>query len=167
MIVVIMGVSGSGKTTVGRLLAQRLDWSYYEGDQYHSAANIEKMSKGVSLDDDDRMPWLASIKKEIDKCVESGSDAVIACSALRRTYRLALTASDSDTRFVYLKGDPAIIRQRMKSRDRHYMKASMLESQFASLEEPDDAIVIDIGISPQDIVSCIESELTVVGKSHG
>jgi gluconokinase len=167
MIVVIMGVSGSGKTTVGRLLARRLDWIYYEGDEFHPAGNIEKMSKGISLNDDDRTPWLASIKEVIDTCIKRGSDAVIACSALRKKYRWALTANASDIHFVYLKGDPATIRERMKSRDRHYMKASMLQSQLSSLEEPDDAIVIDIGNSPQDIVSYIESELTVVGKSRG
>lgn len=167
MIVVIMGVSGCGKTTVGSMLAQRLDWTYYEGDEFHSSGNIEKMSKGISLNDDDRLPWLAGIKKAIDKSVKSGSDAIIACSALRRKYRRALTVSVSDIRFVYLKGDPATIRQRIESRDHHYMKASMLESQFSSLEEPDDAIVIDIGDSPEAIVSYIERELCVIGKSWG
>ena len=166
MIVVIMGVSGPGKTTVGRLLARRLDCAYYEGDEFHSAGNIDKMSKGISLNDDDRMPWLASIKEIIDECVKSGSDAVIACSALRKKYRRALTAGVSDIHFVYLEGDPDTIRERMISRDRHYMKAYMLESQFSSLEKPDDAVVVDIRNSPEDIVLSIESELTANGKAR-
>jgi gluconokinase len=164
MVIVIMGVSGSGKSTVGRLLAQRLDWTYFEGDEFHSAGNIDKMSKGIALDDDDRMPWLASIKEVIDKCVKRGSDAVIACSALRREYRRVLTARVSDIHFVYLEGDPDTIRERINSRDRHYMKATMLESQFSSLEKPDDAMVIDIRHSPQDIVLSIETELTGSGN---
>jgi gluconokinase len=161
-----MGVSGSGKTTVGKLLAQKLDWTYFEGDEFHSAGNIEKMSKGIALNDGDRLPWLASIKKTVDQCIECGSNAVVACSALRRSYRCILAANVSEIRFVYLKGDWAIIRQRMAFREGHYMKAGMLESQFDSLEEPDDAIVVDIGDSPQRIVSHIESELSFVSKSH-
>ena len=166
MIVVVMGVSGSGKTTVGRLLAQRLGWAYYEGDEFHSAENIEKMSKGISLDDGDRGPWLASLKEAIDKCADSGTGAVIACSALRRTYRQTLGAGVVDIRFVYLKGDFETIVERMKFRSSHYMKADMLESQFSSLEEPDEAIEIDIRNSPQDIVARIESQLTTAEKSR-
>lgn len=164
MIVVIMGVSGCGKTTVGSLLAKQLGWAYHEGDAFHTAENIDKMSKGVSLDDDDRGPWLAAIKEAIDKCVDEASDAVIACSALRRKYRRTLSADIVDIRFVYLKGNFESIRERMKSRDRHYMKANMLESQFSSLEEPEDAIEIDIGSSPPDIVERIKSQLIVDGK---
>ncbi|TFH43943.1 MAG: gluconokinase [Lysobacterales bacterium] len=166
MIVVIMGVSGSGKTTVGKLLAQRLDWAYFEGDEFHSAGNIEKMSKGIALNDGDRLPWLASIKKTIDQCFQCGSNAVVACSALRSRYRCILAANVSEIRFVYLKGDWAIIRQRMAFREGHYMKAGLLESQFDSLEEPDDAIVVDIGNSPQRIVSHIERELNFVTNSY-
>ncbi len=166
MIVVMMGVSGCGKTTVGRLLAKRLDWAYYEGDAFHPPENIEKMSQGVSLDDVDRGPWLASIKEAIDRCADGASDAVFSCSALRRQYRRTLSADVVDIRFVYLKGDFRTIRDRVKSRDRHYMKANMLESQFSSLEEPDDAIEMDINNSPQDIVERIESQLFDVGKSY-
>lgn len=164
MIVVMMGVSGSGKTAVGRLLARRLDWTYYEGDDFHSAANIEKMSKGIALTDADRSPWLASIRKVIDECCARGSDAVIACSALRGKYRRRLADGEPEIRFVYLKGDPVIIRERMNSRDRHYMKTGMLDSQFASLEEPEDAIVMDVSNSLEDIVSQIETELALVGR---
>jgi gluconokinase len=166
MIVVIMGVSGSGKTTVGRLLAQCLEWTYHEGDDFHSADNVEKMSKGIALTDEDRTPWLASIKKVIDESCEYGLDAVIACSALRSKYRSYLADRVSEIHFVYLKGDISIIRERMKFRERHYMGVDMLESQFASLEEPADAIVVDIRESPEDIVSHIEREAGVGAKSH-
>jgi gluconokinase len=161
MIVVIMGVSGSGKTTVGRLLAQRLDWPYYEGDEFHSPGNIEKMAEGIALTDEDRFPWLASIKTVIDQSIINGSDAVVACSALRREYRSYLAASINGIRFVYLKGTLSVIRDRMKCREGHYMKSGMLESQFASLEEPDDAIVVDVKESPEDIVARIEREVGV------
>jgi gluconokinase len=164
VIVVIMGVSGSGKSTVGRLLAQRLGWSYYEGDDYHGAANIEKMAKGIALTDEDRLPWLASIKALIHACGGAASDAVIACSALRRDYRRYLAADLEDVRFVYLKGPMQVIRQRMKTREDHYMKAVMLESQFASLEEPDDAIVADIAQSPEDIVARLAVEVRVAAN---
>ena len=166
MIVVIMGVSGCGKSTVGGLLAKQLGWAYHEGDAFHSAENIDKMSRGVSLDDDDRGPWLAAIKEAIDRCVDDASDAVFACSALRRAYRSALSADIVDIRFVYLKGDFETIRERMKSRDGHYMKATMLESQFSSLEAPGDAIEIDVGNSPQGIVDRIKSQLMVDGRSY-
>ena len=164
MIVVVMGVSGSGKTTVGRLLAQHLGWTYLEGDDFHSPKNIEKMSNGISLTDEDRMPWLARIKDEIDNCSKNGSDAVVACSALRNNYRTYLAAGLSDIRFLYLKGESAVIRERMKIRGNHYMKSEMLDSQFASLEEPPDAIVADIGKAPQDIVSQVEGELMYITK---
>jgi gluconokinase len=160
-----MGVSGSGKSTVGRLLAQRLEWPYYEGDEYHGAANIEKMSKGIALTDEDRLPWLASIKAVIDERFASGSHAVIACSALRRAYRLYLAADIDGLRFVYLRGSLAVIRERMKSREGHYMKAGMLESQLASLEEPDDAIVVDVTHSPQDIAARLAAEVQVEAKN--
>lgn len=165
MIIVIMGISGSGKTTVGALLARRLGWAYYEGDEFHSPANIEKMSRGIALGDADRMPWLASIKRTIDGCVERGGHAVIACSALRERYRRMLSAHVPEIRFVYLKGSSETIRQRMKFREGHYMKVGMLESQLGSLEEPADAIVADISQSPQAIVSLIETELAMTAGS--
>ena len=153
MIVVIMGVSGSGKSTVGSLLAAQLGWTFLEGDDFHPPKNIEKMSKGTSLTDEDRLPWLRSLRTIIDSCVENGSDAVIACSALRKRYRRILADRIPEVHFVYLRGDPGVIRERMKVRRDHYMKSGMLDSQFASLEEPGDAIVVDIRNSPQEIVS--------------
>jgi gluconokinase len=159
MIVVVMGVSGCGKTTVGRLLAQRLGWIFHEGDEFHSAANIAKMSEGTPLTDGDRWPWLAAIKQEIGRCIASGSNAVIACSALRGTYRSYLAAGVPELRFVYLRGDAPTILDRMKSRESHYMKSGMLDSQIASLEEPSDAIDVDIRNSPDAIVTHIETQL--------
>lgn len=159
-----MGVSGSGKSTVGRLLAQRLEWPYYEGDEYHGAANIEKMAKGIALTDEDRLPWLASIKTVIDERSASGSHAVIACSALRRNYRRRLAAHVEGIRFVYLKGSIQVLRSRMESREGHYMKAGMLESQFASLEEPNDAIVVDVAQPARDIVARLAVELRVMAR---
>ena len=166
MIVVIMGISGSGKTTVGTLLARRLGWTYYEGDEFHSTANIEKMSRGIGLCDADRLPWLASLKRVIDDCVVRGAHAVIACSALRERYRRMLSMDVPEIRFVYLKGCFETIRERMNCREGHYMKAEMLESQLASLEEPDDAIVVDIEQSPPTITSLIESELGAIAGSN-
>jgi gluconokinase len=164
MIVVIMGVSGCGKSTVGKMLACRLGWRYFEGDEFHPAGNIEKMSKGVALTDNDRLPWLASIKKTIDRCVEQSANAVIACSALRQHYRCMLAENVPDMRLVYLKGSPETIRRRLNSREAHYMKAGLLESQFDSLEEPDDAIVVDVRQSPQDIVTHIEKDAGLVAN---
>ena len=162
MIVVLMGVSGCGKSTIGALLAQRLGWRFCEGDDFHPPENIEKMSAGVALTDRDRMPWLAQIKREIDACSCDESNVVWACSALRDRYRAILAADVPDIRFVYLNGDREIIRERMAARRDHYMQSGMLDSQLASLEEPDDATSIDIGSTPDEIVSHIIRELGLV-----
>lgn len=159
MIVVVMGVSGCGKTTVGRLLAQRLGWCFYEGDDFHSAANIEKMSKGIPLTDADRWPWLADIRSVIESSSASGTNTVIACSALRQAYRSYLSANAPEIRFVYLKGSTPLIVERMSSRESHYMKSQLLDSQIASLEEPVDAIEVDIRKSPDVIVAQIETQI--------
>lgn len=162
MIIVLMGVSGSGKSTIGRMLADRLGWRFCEGDEFHSRESIEKMSNGIALTDQDRLPWLARIKNEIDACFSNGSHAVWACSALRRRYRELLGADVSDIHFVYLKGDRELLLERMVARRDHYMKEHMLDSQLGSLEEPDVAIMADIRSSPHDIVSHIVRELGLV-----
>ena len=167
MIVVLMGVSGCGKSTVGGMLAARLGWRFYEGDDFHPPENVEKMSRGIALSDQDRVPWLGRIKREIDSCSADGSNAVWACSALRERYRELLTADVTDISFVYLKGDREIIRKRMAARHDHYMKADMLNSQLVSLEEPSAAIVADIRNSPQEIVSDIIRELGLVTTEDG
>ena len=142
MIVLVMGVSGSGKTTVGRALANKLGWRFVEGDDLHPAANVAKMHSGIPLNDDDRRPWLDRIADEMRRINGAGENAVIACSALKAAYRDRL-AQGGDMRLVYLKGDAATIEPRVAHR-RHFMPASLLPSQFATLEEPKDAIVVDI-----------------------
>lgn len=156
-----MGVAGSGKTTVGGLLAARLGWRFLEGDAFHTQANVAKMSNGISLGDDDRWPWLERIRDAIEACSREGREAVLACSALRASYREFLAAGSDDVRFVYLKGDRQTIHERMNARRDHYMKAEMLDSQLSNLEEPSDAIVADIESAPADIVSDVVRALNL------
>jgi gluconokinase len=152
---VVMGVSGSGKSTVGRALVQRLDCPFYDGDDFHPEANVAKMSQGIPLDDDDREPWLARLADLIQAHLARGETAVIACSALKEKYRQQLRRAESNVVFVYLKGSFDLIWGRMQQREGHFMKAEMLQSQFATLEEPDpaQAIVVDID---QDVPAIVE-----------
>jgi gluconokinase len=149
-----MGVAGSGKTTVGRLLAKRLQAAFLEGDSLHSASNIDKMSRGIPLTDSDRAPWLAAIHARIVEAFQRSEQLVVACSALKQKYRDSL-ARDVTVRWVYLKGREELIRERLQERSQHFMKAGMLASQFAALEEPTDAIVLDITIVPEMAVQQI------------
>ncbi len=151
---VVMGVSGCGKSTVGQALAQRLDCPFYDGDDYHPAANVAKMRQGIPLDDADRWPWLDRLADLIAEHLGQGETAVLACSALKEKYRQRLKRGQENVVFVYLKGSFDLIWQRMQQREGHYMKAEMLQSQFDALEEPDPttAIVVDID---QDIASMI------------
>ena len=134
--IVVMGVSGSGKSTVASKLAARLGWPFAEADVFHSAANVAKMQAGTPLTDDDRWPWLDALARRIAQARDEGRPCVIACSALRRVYRERLAGGHGDVRFVYLQGDFATIEARMKTRTGHYMPASLLESQLRTLEEP-------------------------------
>jgi gluconokinase len=149
MIVVVMGVSGAGKTTVGRLLAERLGMPLIEGDDYHSPANVAKMASGVPLDDADRGPWLDRLNEEIRK----PPHAVLACSALKEAYRVRLLRGVDDALLVHLQGEMALISERLKGRQHRYMPASLLESQFATLEPPRGAIAVDVAADP---ASCVE-----------
>jgi gluconokinase len=158
MILVVMGVSGSGKTTIGTLLADAIHCSFLEGDSLHSKENIEKMSHGLPLTDSDRAPWLAAIRAHILKFFNRGEDLVIVCSALKQQYRDFLAEGVPIT-WVYLKGSEELIRSRMKHRLRHFMKADMLPSQFEALEEPSDAIVVEISPPPGAIVAQILAQL--------
>lgn len=147
MMVIVMGVCGCGKTTVGRALARELDYEFLDADDFHPEANVTKMANGVALTDDDRWPWLDRLVAAMRERAARGSGAVIACSALKEAYRQRLRRGSGPTgevRIVYLKGDAATIAPRLVSRSGHYMPASLLASQFAALEEPQDAIVIDI-----------------------
>lgn len=154
-----MGVSGSGKTTVGEPLARKLGWRFIDADDLHPPANVAKMASGVALDDDDRWPWYDRIVAEMRRVARSGQSAVVACSALKKTYRDRLAAG-GDMRVVYLKGDAATIEQRLKNRSGHFMPASLLPSQLATLEEPQAAIVVDIRQPVEEQVATIARALT-------
>jgi gluconokinase len=143
MIVVLMGVTGSGKTTVGRALAQSLGWAFYDADDFHPPANVAKMASGVPLTDNDRWPWLDRIADLLGRVQANGSHPVLACSALKQAYRDRI-ARAGDVHFVYLKGDLATIEARLAARRHKYMPSSLLPSQFATLEEPANALVVDI-----------------------
>ena len=158
MIIVLMGVAGSGKTTVGTRLAETMKCAFLEGDSLHSKDNIDKMSHGIPLTDADRAPWLAAIHARILDFFERGQDLVVGCSALKLQYR-RLLAKDVPITWVYLKGTPALIRARLRHRPGHFMKADMLASQFDALEEPSDALVVDVSASPRAIVERILSQL--------
>jgi gluconokinase len=143
MIVVVMGVCGSGKTTVGRTLAASLQWPFLDADAFHPPGNVAKMARGVPLTDDDRWPWFDRIVAELKQHHSAGTQVVVACSALKQAYRDRL-ARAGEVRFVYLKGDAATIEPRLAGRNGHFMPPSLLASQFATLEEPSAAIVVDI-----------------------
>ncbi|MBV9861507.1 MAG: gluconokinase [Alphaproteobacteria bacterium] len=161
-IVVVMGVSGSGKTTVGALLAAALGCQYQEGDDLHPPANVEKMHAGIPLTDADRLPWLQKIAEEIDAWRERGECGVVSCSALKRAYRDILVGDRPEVSLVYLKGAHDLIKRRMAARHEHFMPVALLDSQFATLEEPaadEHAIVVDVGGKPADIAHQIVRQL--------
>lgn len=143
MILVLMGVCGCGKTTVGRALADTLDWPFYDADDFHPPANVAKMAAGQPLDDLDRWPWLDRIAAELARVLAAGGHAVLACSALKEAYRQRLQTA-GDVRIVYLQGDQATIAARLAEREHQYMPPTLLPSQFAALEEPADALAVDI-----------------------
>ena len=161
VVVVLMGVSGAGKTAVGTRLAKALGGTFVEGDDFHPPANVAKMRSGVPLDDADRQPWLETLSREIGAWLEAGRTVVLACSALKQRYRDILKAGRPGVRFVHLKGDEDLIRQRLEHRRGHYMPASLLDSQLAALEEPADAITVGIDASPDAIVAEIQKALAV------
>lgn len=158
MVAIIMGVAGSGKTLIGTALAKSLNWKFADADDFHPAANIEKMTRGIPLTDKDREPWLRAMRNAIDGWIKSGENAVLACSALKQRYRDQLIHIP-ETRFVYLKGSPDLIYSRLSLRQDHFMKPEMLASQFTDLEEPADAMILDISGSPEEIVAEIKRRL--------
>jgi gluconokinase len=153
-----MGVAGSGKTTIGSLLADELGWAFYDADDFHSEANRAKMSQGIALTDEDRAGWLLSLKDLIVQNIQQNTSAVLACSALKNSYRETLKVNER-VKFIYLRGTYEQIKARLINRSGHYMSAGMLESQFQTLEEPQDILTIDISNSLQDIVTLIRKGL--------
>lgn len=162
LVAVVMGVSGSGKSTIAGRLATGLGWEYQEGDALHPAENVEKMKGGTPLTDADRLPWLRRIAERIDDWRAHGRSGVVTCSALKRSYRDIIAGGRPDVVVVYLEGSPELIKQRLAQRRGHFMPPALLDSQFAALEEPaadEDAIVADIAGTPEEIVGAIAAQL--------
>jgi len=158
MIVLVMGVAGVGKTTIGEALARSLGWRFIDADDYHAPENVAKMKAGIPLEDADRWPWLARLNKELKNL----ENAVLACSALKESYRQRLAQGIAHFTVVYLHGSFELLRERMKTRTHRYMPAALLESQFAALEPPADAIAIDVAATPEQ---CVAAILTALRKS--
>ena len=158
-VIILMGVCGCGKTEVGKILAENIGGTFIEGDEFHPPSNIEKMSQSIPLNDTDREVWLKTLRKLIDKQLELPGYSVLACSALKADYRNILRCNDPRVKLVYLKGSQALIQKRMEKRKGHYMKQTLLESQFDALEEPQYALVVDITGTPETIASLIVKEL--------
>lgn len=170
MILLVMGVAGCGKTTVGKRLAETLGCRFLEGDSFHPPANIEKMSRQVPLQDEDRWPWLDRMAAEIAAKSMRGEQAVLACSALKRAYRDRLRRGSSDLGLVYLQGTPDQVRARLAARQAHFMPPALLDSQFAALEAPgteEQPITLDIDAPPEDLVAAIIERLEMAEASMG
>jgi gluconokinase len=158
MIILLMGVTGSGKTTVGKLLAAKLGWAYYDADDFHSPANVAKMKRGSPLDDRERQPWLASLRALIASCLERDENCVLACSALKQSYRDYLLLSEQ-VRLVYLQGTRDLIQRRLAARSGHFMNPKLLDSQFQILEEPVGELTLDVSLPAAELVTRIAEAL--------
>ncbi len=158
MIVIVMGVVGAGKTTIGVLLAEQLGWEFVDADSFHSATSIEKISHGIPLDDEDRAPWLKALEDAVQRWLEEGRNVVLACSALKRSYREEIGIGPG-VKLVYLNGSPEVIAERLRLRKGHFANAQILQSQLAALEEPEDAVTVDVGPPPEAIVAEIRRRL--------
>jgi gluconokinase len=164
VIVIVFGVSGAGKTTVGKLLAEQFGWQFYEADDFHPRVNIEKMHTGRPLTDEDRWPWLDRLREQIMRSLNVKENAVLACSALKRAYRERLRVND-DVKFVFLRGDYTLIESQLRRRRGHFMNPALLKSQFADLEEPgsdEDALTIELGRTPKELVEEIKTKLGLI-----
>jgi gluconokinase len=168
-VIVVMGVSGSGKSTIASMLAHRLRWTYEDGDWFHPRSNIEKMHGGEPLTDEDRWPWLDAIAAWIDATREVGNHGIVACSALKRAYRDILIGARRDVALVYLQGDRDLIARRLTARDGHFMPPTLLDSQFATLEPPgadEHPIVVSIAPHPREMVEAIVAQLGEAAGTH-
>ena len=168
MILVVMGVSGSGKTTIGTQLALTLHWDFEDADWFHPTRNIDKMHAGIALTDEDRAPWLIAIADFIDRARTAGQRAVVTCSALKRRYRTVIIGNRPDVRLVYLKGDMELIGRRIATRHEHFMPASLLQSQFDALEEPgpdENPVVVSVAPRPREIVAQVLDALKMQTSS--
>jgi gluconokinase len=161
MLVIIMGVTGVGKTTVGQLLAQRTGWPLYDADDYHSPANVEKMRAGIPLTDDDRWPWLDRLNALLREADARGESAILACSALKERYRTRLQQGLQGVRWVHLKGDIELIRSRLQQRKGHYMNPALLQSQFDALEPPRNAVSVDVDDEPVGLAQRVFTALGI------
>jgi len=160
MVIVLIGVAGSGKTTVGMLLARRLGWPFHDGDDLHSVANRDKMRRRIPLTDEDRRPWLQAVRDLIERCVSNGGNVIVACSALKQSYREQIVV-DSAVKLVYLKGSSDVIAERLAQRRGHFFDPELLQSQFTALEEPTEAIVEDVSRPLGVIVDSIVAQLAL------
>ena len=166
MIVIVFGVSGAGKTTIGKLLAEQLGWRFYEADDFHPRFNIEKMRSGCPLTDEDRWPWLERLREQITRSLAAKENAVLACSALKRAYRERLRVNN-DVKCVFLRGDYPLIEDQLRRRRGHFMNPDLLRSQFTDLEEPEadeDLLTIELGRTPHELVSEIKTKLRLTRK---
>lgn len=162
MVIILFGVTGSGKTTIGQLLAATLSWKFYDADDFHPEINVEKMRKGIPLEDVDRGPWLDALRHLIKDSIKHNGNVVLACSALKESYRDFLCVDDKEVKFVHLKGDFALIQKRLSGRTGHYMNPLLLQSQFNALEEPTGGVLeVDISPSPPVIVHEIRTGLRI------
>lgn len=156
---IVMGVSGCGKTSVGKLLAEQLGWDFYDADEFHPPINVKKMADGIPLNDSDRAPWLASLRGLILSSLKGDKPGVLACSALKELYRQQLLKDNEGIQLIYLKGSYDLIWSRMSARKGHYMKPEMLQSQFETLEEPANALTIDVSTPMDDIISKVLEQM--------
>jgi gluconokinase len=161
MIVVLFGVAGSGKTTIGHLLAEELGWNFYDADEFHPASNLEKMGQGIALTDADRWPWLETLRELLKERIARKENLILACSALKEEYRDYLQISD-EIKWIFLKGEYGLVADRFEQRRGHFMNSDLLRSQFETLEEPKrDALVVDVDATPERILQIIRRQLQV------